>query len=457
MRKHTPLPHSLHNVCLVAFLMACEAGQNATSPRQLTTRFWQASKRRHCVNRAMPRQAGRLASGFRLRIEAAGGYYQNWLIEQVAGQSLSATSRDDRMPKPTVTPAILAVILSVLCAKNDGPASAADFVRDVKPILVQRCFRCHSSLEQESGLRVDSAAAILKGGDGGQIVVPGQSADSRLIAAVEQRGDLKMPPEGAPLSAAEIAVLRDWIDAGAFAPAGGEDSKTDHWAFKRPLRPELPRPADPTWAENPIDAFVASRHAELKLMPVGEAPPNLLLRRLSIDLVGLPPSAPELHDLFLSHSPTPPLSHSAAREGAKGREGEWESKYMATVDQLLASPEYGERWGRHWMDVWRYSDWDGYNSEIRESKPHIWRWRDWIVESLNADKPYDRMVQEMLAADEFAPHDPEALRATGYLVRSWYKFNRNKWLDDVVEHTGKAFLGLTFNCCRCHDHMYDPL
>jgi hypothetical protein len=127
------------------------------------------------------------------------------------------------------------------------------------------------------------------------------------------------------------------------------------------------------------------------------------------------------------------------------------------VDKLLASPHYGERWGRHWMDVWRYSDWAGYQAEVRESQPFVWRWRDWIVESLNADKPYDRMVREMLAGDEIAPDDPSTLRATGFLARNWYKFNRNVWLETTVEHTSKAFLALTVNCARCHDHKYDPV
>ena len=127
------------------------------------------------------------------------------------------------------------------------------------------------------------------------------------------------------------------------------------------------------------------------------------------------------------------------------------------VDRLLASPQYGERWGRHWMDVWRYSDWYGLGAEVRNSQPHIWHWRDWIIESLNADKGYDRMVLEMLAADEAAPDDPDALRATGFLARNWFKFNRNTWLEDTVEHTAKAFLGLTLNCAHCHDHKYDPI
>ena len=155
-----------------------------------------------------------------------------------------------------------------------------------------------------------------------------------------------------------------------------------------------------------------------------------------VDLVGLPPTPAEMAEFLADNSP-----------GA----------YERVVDRLLASPQYGERWGRHWMDVWRYSDWDGYAAEVRESKPHIWRWRDWIIESLNADKPYDRMIVEMLAADELSPLDPDALRATGFLVRNWYRFNRNVWLEATVEHTSKAFLGVTLNCARCHDHMYDPI
>ena len=328
---------------------------------------------------------------------------------------------------------LCATLMFLLAAPALADEAAVDFLRDVKPILAQRCYRCHSSLKEESSLRLDSVAAILKGGDGGPIVVAGKSGESRLIDAVLQTGDLKMPPEGAPLSEAQIATMKAWIDAGAHPPADDSATKITHWSFLKPVRPEVPKPVDPAWSANPIDAFVAAKHAELKLTPVGEAPPNMLLRRVYLDLIGLPPTPEEL----------------AAFDGSP-------EAYNAAVDKLLASPQYGERWGRHWMDVWRYSDWDGYGNEIRESKPHIWRWRDWIVESLNADKPYDRMVQEMLAADELAPDDADALRATGYLVRSWYKFNRNKWLDDAVEHTGKAFLGVTFNCSRCHDHMYDP-
>src|SRR5262245_32864878 len=274
--------------------------------------------------------------------------------------------------------AILITLARVTEARCAEPG--VDFLRDVKPILAQRCFRCHSSLKEESNFRLDSVASILKGGEIGTIVVPGKSGESRLIEAVERRGDLKMPPEGEPLNAAQIATLKAWIDAGAKPPAEGAEAKVTHWSFQKPVRPALPKPADPAWSANPIDAFVAAKHAELGLAPVGESPPNMLLRRVYLDLTGLPPTPEELGD-FLSHAGTRAPSHA---ENESVKVPEFESAYAAVVNKLLASPQYGERWGRHWMDVWRYSDWDGYGNEIRESKPHIWRWRDWIVESLNA-------------------------------------------------------------------------
>ncbi|MGI8980258.1 MAG: PSD1 and planctomycete cytochrome C domain-containing protein [Pirellulaceae bacterium] len=311
-----------------------------------------------------------------------------------------------------------------------------EYLRDVKPILATRCYRCHSSLEQESNFRLDSVPALVKGGDGGAGVVPGKSGESRLIAAVLRQGDLKMPPEGDPLTAKQIETLKAWIDQGATPPPEGAEAKVDHWSFKKPVRPAVPMPANSAFVRNPVDAFVAAKHEELKLKPVDEASQQVLLRRVYLDLIGLPPTPQQMQDFLNDNSP---------------------DAYEKVVHSLLNSPHHGERWGRHWMDVWRYSDWDGYGAEIRESQPHIWRWRDWIVESLNADRPYDRMIEEMLAGDELAPEAPATIRATGYLVRNWYKFNRNTWLDNTVEHTGKAFMGVTFNCARCHDHMYDPI
>ncbi|HEY8503060.1 MAG TPA: DUF1549 domain-containing protein, partial [Gemmataceae bacterium] len=216
----------------------------------------------------------------------------------------------------------------------------------------------------------------------------------------------------------------------------GEPADAPHWAFVPPVRPPVPAPKNADWAKHPIDAFLAAEHERRGLQPSEPAPKHVLLRRVYLDLIGLPPTPQEL-EAFLAD--TSPEAHEKV------------------VDRLLASPRYGERWGRHWMDVWRYSDWYGYGNELRNSQKHLWRWRDWIIESLNADKPYARMIVEMLAADEAAPGDADALRATGFLARNYYKFNRNVWLDNSVEHTAKAFLGVTVNCAKCHDHKYDPI
>ncbi|MGP0069395.1 MAG: DUF1553 domain-containing protein [Isosphaeraceae bacterium] len=206
--------------------------------------------------------------------------------------------------------------------------------------------------------------------------------------------------------------------------------------FERVERPDVPADHARGWVRNPIDAFIAVEHEARGLIPRPEASRPTVLRRLYLDLTGLPPTPDELHAFLDDQAP---------------------DAYEKVVDRLLASPRYGERWGRHWMDVWRYSDWAGWGQQVRDSQPHIWHWRDWIVESLNEDKPYDRMVVEMLAADEDRPEDLDALRATGYLARNFKLLSREKWMQDVVDHTGQAFLGVTIGCARCHDHMYDPI
>ncbi|HUE69947.1 MAG TPA: DUF1549 domain-containing protein [Pirellulaceae bacterium] len=334
-------------------------------------------------------------------------------------------------------PSLAAVLGLAVVAGPIAAAEDVDFLREVRPILVGRCFRCHSEvLEHEAGLKLDKFATLMKGGDDGAVIVAGKSGESKLIQRITATDDMKMPPEGQPLTAEQIAKIKAWIDQGAKGPPEGAEEKPDHWSFQKPVRPTVPTPANAAYVRNPIDAFIAAKHEEMKLTPVAAAPRHVLLRRIYLDLIGLPPT-PEQLQAFLNDTSS--------------------DAYERVVDELLKSPHYGERWGRHWMDVWRYSDWDGYGKEVRESKPHIWRWRDWIIESLNDDKPYDRMVEEMLAGDELAPDDPNTLRATGFLVRNWYKFNRNVWLDNTVEHTGKAFLGVTFNCARCHSHMYDPI
>jgi hypothetical protein len=327
-----------------------------------------------------------------------------------------------------------------------GPALGGekiDYLRDVKPILAGRCYACHGALKQRSGLRLDTAAAIRRGGESGPAIEPGKSAESLLIDAVTgAEGVTRMPPrdEGEPLKPEEVTALKAWIDQGAEAPADDApqaDPRT-HWAFRRIERPTVPITGNAAAVRNPIDAFMSRAHEQRQLVAAPAAANDTLLRRVFLDLVGLPPTREELHAFLADDS---------------------DEAYEKIVDRLLATPQYGERWGRHWMDIWRYSDWYGrrHVPDVWNSAPQLWRWRDWIVRSLNEDQGYDRMLREMLAADEICPEDDDAAVATGYLIRNWYALNPNDWMRSTVEHTGKAFLGLTFNCAHCHDHKYDPI
>ena len=213
--------------------------------------------------------------------------------------------------------------------------------------------------------------------------------------------------------------------------------------FEIVKRPALPKIKNAAWIRNPIDAFIAAEHEANGLKPRPEAPKEVLLRRVYLDLIGLPPTPAELHAFLKESASAQPQAANAA--------------YEKVVDDLLNRPQYGERWGRHWMDVWRYSDWAGYGPQVRDSQPHIWHWRDWIIDSLNSDKGYDRMILEMLAGDELAPEDPKALAGTGYLVRNFKLLSREAWMQDTVEHTFLAFQGVTIQCAKCHDHLFDPI
>lgn len=328
--------------------------------------------------------------------------------------------------------------VSLLSLNVAGAEDTVDYVKRIKPVLQARCFACHGVLKQKADLRLDTAAFMIKGGESGAVIKPGDSDGSELIARVSATDDAeRMPPEGEPLKPAEIAALKAWIIQGAKAPADEQPERDprDHWAFKTPARPAVPMVKNQDWVKNPIDAFIASAYEKQGLTPQRPADKRVWLRRVSIDLVGLPPTL-EQQDAFLAD--------------------ESNDAYDKVVTRLLDSPQYGERWGRHWMDIWRYSDWWGLGAEVRNSQKHIWHWRDWIIESLNADKGYDQMLREMLAADELYPNDLDRLRASGFLARQYFKFNRTSWLDETVEHTAKAMLGLTFNCAKCHDHKYDP-
>jgi hypothetical protein len=333
-------------------------------------------------------------------------------------------------------PLLFTLVLPATALADDP----VDYARDIKPLLTRKCYSCHGPLKQRAELRLDTVKNILKGSENGAVVVAGRADKSLLIAAVIGKGDLRMPPQDKPLSVAEVDLLRNWINEGAKGPADEIEVAVagKHWSFQASKRPEIPRVKNPGWVRNPIDAFIAAEHDKRGLMPNPPAAKEILLRRVYLDLIGVPPTREEIQAF---------LADEAA------------DAYEKVVDKLLASPQYGERWGRHWMDVWRYSDWYGRrgSNEIRYSQYHIWRWRDWIIESVNEDKGYDRMIVEMLAGDEIAPEDPEILRATGFLGRNWYKFDRNVWLRETVEHTASGFLGLTLKCARCHDHKYDPI
>ncbi len=315
-----------------------------------------------------------------------------------------------------------------------------DYPKDIKPLFRIHCTPCHGALKQKSGLRLDTVALMIKGGKSGPALQRGDAGKSPLIARITT-SDLneRMPPEheGEPFSETEIRRVREWIQAGAPAPTDEqpEADPSEHWAFRPRTRPSPPMIRNPAWLLNPIDAFITREHQSHSLTHQPEAPRAILLRRLHLDLVGLPPTAAE----------------TAAAE--RDRSPDW---YERTVDRLLEDPRHGERWARHWMDIWRYSDWWGLGDQLRNSQKHIWHWRDWIVESLNADLPYDEMIRQMLAADELYPNDLGKLRASGYLARNFFLFNRNQWLEETVEHVSKGFLGLTLNCAKCHDHKYDP-
>ncbi len=316
-----------------------------------------------------------------------------------------------------------------------------DYLEQIKPILQARCYACHGALKQEAGLRLDTASLAKKGGESGPAVVPGDLIDSstllKRIAAAN--GDERMPPlqEGEPLTTEQVAVIRRWIADGAKAPADEqpEADPNSHWAFQPIVRPPVPIETS-AWIRNPIDAFLHQQHQKHGLTPQPEAPRIIQLRRLHLDIIGIPPTPDEIAACESDSSP------------------QW---YEQTVTRLLADPRHGERWARHWMDIWRYSDWWGLGDQLRNSQKHIWHWRDWIVESLNDNTPYDEMVRLMLAADELHPDDISRLRATGYLARNYWLFNRPQWMEETVEHVSKGFLGLTVNCARCHDHKYDPI
>jgi hypothetical protein len=344
--------------------------------------------------------------------------------------------------------------------------SAADqqfYTEKVKPLLVKHCYNCHSHAGGEASgeLVLDSRNSIIKGGDRGPAIVAGDPSKSLLIKAINYNdSDLQMPEKG-KLAQAEIDILTEWVKRGApwnndtvvknsspagmmkTRPRGGKltDADRAYWVFQPVKAVEPPAVADQRWNRHPVDRFVYQKLQENGLMPAPMAEKGALLRRVYQDLIGLPPTLAEYEEFLKDDAP---------------------DAYDKVVDRLLASPRYGERWARHWFDVARFAESDGY--KIDEFRPTAWRYRDYVINAFNDDKPYDEFVRQQLAGDELEPQNPEAHIATGFLRLGIYEYNNRdaklQWsgiLNEVTDVTGDVFLGVGLQCARCHDHKFDPI
>ena len=352
------------------------------------------------------------------------------------------------------------------------PAGLEFFEKNIRPIFSEHCYKCHSAAEGASkgGLIMDSRAALLAGGDQGPAVVPGNLKKSLLLVAVHQEDpELSMPPRksGPKLSDAKIATLEKWVLMGAPAPAGGADKLTglsqkarDHWAFKAVQDPAVPaKLSAPAWCQNEIDAFILTKLDAMGLKPNPTADGEALLRRLTYDLHGLPPTNAESDAFCRDFDAAVIRDAMAVRNGQPARSASLVLE--RTIDRLLASPRYGERWARHWLDTARYSDTKGLRRGGAEGdrSANAWTYRDYVIDSLNADKPYDQFIIEQLAADrlpDLAKDDPR-LAALGFITVGKRFDNNDDTIDERIDTTTKGFLGLTVSCARCHDHKFDPI
>ena len=335
-------------------------------------------------------------------------------------------------------------------------SGSVDFVREIQPILRDNCYECHAGTTAEGGLNLGIKAKALRGGDSGAAIVPGKGDKSlliQLITGVDE--DRLMPPqENKPLDRKQVALIRAWIDQGAKWPEGADvidprlDRSKSHWAFQRLQQPEAPsRRGNDEWSKRPIDRFVLQRLKRAGLRPAQPADARTLVRRLYFDLIGLPPTPQQTTQFLSDHADDP------------------ESAVTSLVDELLSSPRYGERWGRHWLDVARYADSDGQESDM--DRPHAYTYRDFVIRAFNENMPYDQFVRWQIAGDEFEPDNAAAISATGFLtagtsfklpdtfLESERLRNRYNELDDVISTLGSGLLGITVACARCHDHKYD--
>ncbi|MFL6274268.1 MAG: PSD1 and planctomycete cytochrome C domain-containing protein [Blastocatellia bacterium] len=340
--------------------------------------------------------------------------------------------------------------------KERAAAKKVDFAREIRPIFERACYSCHGAATQMSSLRLDSKKPAFAGGQSGRVIIAGQATASPLYRRVAGLGDLtRMPMKGKPLAAAEVELIRAWIDQGAEWPddidnsarptCGGcpdpQSAIIKHWAWIAPQRSPLPSVSNITWPKNPIDRFILARLDREGLKPSADADRITLLRRLSLDLIGLPPTPEEV----------------AAFVSDKSQDA-----YEKQVERLLASVHYGERWGRHWLDAARYADSDGYEKD----KPRqVWFYRDWLIKALNRDMPYDRFIIEQVAGDLLPNKTQEQIVATGFLRNSMINEEggvdpeqfRMEAMFDRMDAIGKSVLGITIQCAQCHNHKYDPL
>jgi len=342
---------------------------------------------------------------------------------------------------------MLAIAL-ILPTATMAHADPIDFVKQVRPILEKHCYECHGPKKQKSGFRVDVKSEAFKGGDAyAPAIFPGHANDSPLFKFVMgDDSDLVMPPEGNKLSKDEIDVLRRWIDEGARWPDGVDQvtlkDRRDHWSFKPITRPILPDVAQKEWPRNDLDRFILARLEREGLHPAREADRVTWLRRVSFDLTGLPPT-PEQVQAFVNDSRA--------------------EAYENVVDELLDSPRYGERWAQHWLDVVRYADTHGF--EVNTERPNAWPYRDYVIDALNRDTPYDQFIREQIIGDSLKQD-----AATGFLVTASVllpgqigadepskRLARQDSLDEIVVNIGQTFLGLSIGCARCHDHKFDPI
>jgi hypothetical protein len=340
----------------------------------------------------------------------------------------------------------LAALLVAPSARAADPAALELFEKSVRPVLVEKCVGCHGPEKAKGGLRLDTRDALLKGGDRGAGAIPGKPKESLLLKAISHAyEELKMPPSG-KLPARDLAALTKWVEHGLpwpehvtlAAPNAIQTAAAKHWAFQPVRRPTVPAIRNPQSAiRNEIDAFVLAKLEVKGLSLSPRADRRTLIRRATFDLHGLPPTPEEVEAFVKDDSP---------------------DAYEKLIDRLLASPRYGERWARHWLDLARYADNKGYVFFEGKEYPWAWTYRDYVIKALNEDKPYDRFVTEQLAADLLCPDDVEAQAALGFLtVGGHFMNNTHDIIDDRIDVVTRGLMGLTVVCARCHDHKFDPI